>query len=278
MCVRPPGPGRGQIGPFLQARIRGDAPLYIYRSAVAGRWVRVRGVRGIEACTAQPWQITTQEGGVTVSVNPTEGILPRPWRSIWTRPRATIQRIVETEPERHVMLLAALTGVVQTCMDASNRNLGDRVGPGAILGLVLVLGPVVGVISVYLWAALLRWTGRWIGGQGSTVTLRAALAWASVPMITAGVLLIPVVLIAGKEFFTEETPLLDQRPTLALVLLPLILAQIVAAFWTVVAMCKTIGQVQGFSAWKALGNSALAGLVVAAPFIVLGIVIGVLSR
>ena len=45
--------------------------------------------------------------------------------------------------------------------------------------------------------------------------------------------------------------------------------RIVCGIWAFVAGLKCLGEVQGFSAWKALGNGLLAGLVIAAPFIVL---------
>jgi hypothetical protein len=201
-----------------------------------------------------------------------------PWVSIWRQPRATIQQIVDTDPEKHVVALAALTGVVQTMFDAVNRDAGDQMNLVAILALALIVGPIVGVVSLYLWAWLIRFTGRWIGGHGSTRNLRAAIAWAGVPMIAAGTLFMPELPLTGPELFTRGTPRLDQNTWPAVPFLVLSLVQMAAACWTLVAMCNTIGQVQGFSAWKALGNSALAGLVIVVPGIVLAIVIGVLAR
>jgi len=201
-----------------------------------------------------------------------------PWLSIWTRPRKTIQRIVETDPEKHVVALAALGGVVQSLSEASNRDLGDRVGVLTILAVALIAGSIAGVIGVYLSAVLLRWTGKWIGGNASTVNLRAAMAWGYVPIIAVGVLWIPLVLLLGREAFASQTPYMNQSSGLALAVLVAGVLFVVAAVWTMVVVLKAIGQVQGFSAWKALGNSVLTGLVIVVPIIVIAVVLGVLAR
>ena len=58
--------------------------------------------------------------------------------SIWRQPRATFQQIVGTDPEKHVVAFAALTAVVQTLNETSERDLGDRFGLVAIQALALV--------------------------------------------------------------------------------------------------------------------------------------------
>jgi hypothetical protein len=184
-----------------------------------------------------------------------------PWLSIWRRPRATIQQIVDTNPEHSVVALAALSGIVQALSNATARDAGDVLGLPVILALVLLLGPFLGLLGVYFGAWLLQWTGRWLGGRATTTQLRASLAWGSVPMIVGGALLVPALLIAGRELFTSEKPGLEADPTLWMIVLGLLLLQALAALWSCVTMLKTIGQVQGFSAWRALGNSLLPMLI-----------------
>lgn len=106
-----------------------------------------------------------------------------PWVSIWTTPRATIQHIVDTDPERWVMVLAAISGFAQVLDRASMRNLGDKMEWPAILLVAAIAGPITGIISLSLGGALIRWSGSWIGGNASSQNIRAAIAWSSVPII-----------------------------------------------------------------------------------------------
>jgi hypothetical protein len=49
-----------------------------------------------------------------------------PFLTIWTRPRATIRAIVDTDPNRHVLLLAAIGGVVNALDRATWKNAETR--------------------------------------------------------------------------------------------------------------------------------------------------------
>ena len=203
--------------------------------------------------------------GVTATLNP--------WTSIWFRPRATIQHIVDTELEKQVVALAALSGIVQALDNASGRSLGDALPFPVVLGLAFILGPIFGLIGVYLWAWLLRWTGRWLGGQATLPQLRTAIAWGSIPMIAAGVPLLLSLLLLGPELFTEQTPRLDAEPTRSLVFLGLVVVQLVMALWGIVTLLKTVAQVQGFSVWRAFVNNVAPLLIIVAAGVAAAVVV-----
>ena len=201
-----------------------------------------------------------------------------PWVSIWTRPRATIQQIVDTEIEQRVVALAALSGITSALDNAGGRSLGDSLPLPAVFAVVLLVGPLAGLIGVYLWAWLLRWTGRWLGGEATLPQLRTAIAWGSVPLIAAGVPMVMALLIAGPEYFSESTPRLDQRPIWAMAVLGLTLVQVVLALWGGVTTVKSVAQVQGFSAWRALGNNLLPLLIVVVLGVAAAVVVPLVSR
>jgi len=196
-----------------------------------------------------------------------------PWFSMWTRPRATIAQIVERDPTRHVLLLAAISGTAQTLDRASMRSAGDTVDLPTIFLLAAVGGPVGGIIALYLGSLLLRWTGSWIGGNASAKHVRAAMAWSGVPIAWALLLWIPELAIFGKELFTTATPRIDSSTGLLLLVLSFAAIEIAIGVWAFVVFLKSLGQVQGFSAWKALGNGLLALLVLAVPLVLIGVAI-----
>lgn len=197
---------------------------------------------------------------------PMTALALNPWRSAWTRPRETIQAIVDGNPEYQVYTLAALTGVCQTLERASTRHMGDEMSLAAVLGIVALAGPISGVIAWYISSALIGWTGKWVGGVASYQQVRAAVAWSALPLIASLLLLAPELWFYGKELFTSHTPEIDDSPYLYLLFIAL---EFGLAMWTLVLFLKMLGQVQGFSAWRALGNVLLAALVIVLPIVVI---------
>jgi hypothetical protein len=203
---------------------------------------------------------------------------PNPWFSIWTQPRAAIQQIVETDPQRLVLLLAALGGLSTVLDRASMRSLGDKLDWPVLLLLAAVVGPVAGIVTLYIGGALLRWTGSWIGGHGSAQHIRAAMAWSTVPEIWGLLLWIPALAVFGQELFTSKMPSVEANPSLNIVLLGFAAISLLIGIWQFVVFLKCLGQVQGFSAWKALGNSVMASMVVLLPIVIVIAAMTVFTR
>lgn len=199
-----------------------------------------------------------------------------PWFSIWIRPRATIQQIVETDPHKTVLLLAAAAGISRALDRASFRNLGDRAEWPVIVGAAVVVGPVAGIIGLYVSGALVGWTGKWIGGAAPSENIRAAVAWSNVPVVWTLILWIPQLALFGQELFTSATPRLDANPLLGLTLLAFALTELTLGLWAIVIFLKCLAQVQGFSAWSALGNVLLAAMVVVVPLVIIAIALIIL--
>ena len=197
-----------------------------------------------------------------------------PWFSMWLHPRRTIRRIVETNPDRLVLLLAAVGGIVEALINASSDSKGENMSLQAILLTSLIGGPLMGVIGLWLGGALLRWTGGWIGGQADSRRIRATLAWANVPLVWSLLLWIPALLLFGAELFAAATPILDASTMLSGLYMVFSFGIGIVSIWAFVVFLHALGEVQGFSAWKALGNSILAGLVVLVPLLaIVGIAI-----
>ncbi len=185
-----------------------------------------------------------------------------PWLAIWTRPRATIQQRVDDDPEAWVLGLVAVAGIGQLLGDASARSYGDRFDLPTILVLVLLAGPLLGIVGAYLGGVLLGWSGRLLGGKADRVRVRAAIAWSYVPYLWSMLLWLPELALFGGELFTTATPRLDAAPRLQMGLLAFLAVETVIAVWSFVVFLKCLGQVQGFSAWRALASLLLPALLV----------------
>lgn len=199
-----------------------------------------------------------------------------PWISIWTKPRATVQQLVDTNPNYYVLILAALSGMTQILSQASSNSTGDQLDFLTILLIALFAGPLLGLLTLYLAGFLIFWTGKWLNGQATAKTIRTAVAWSNIPVVLSLLIWIPEVALIREELFTTATPQLEANPTLSLVLLVLSLVNVVLAVWGVVILVKGIGQVQAFSAWRGLGNFILALLAIFIPvFIVVMLIASV---
>lgn len=203
----------------------------------------------------------------------------KPFRTIWTRPRDTVRRIITENPELHVVLLVCLAGIGQSLDRASMRNAGDNMPMAVIIGVACLFGPLGGLLSLWIGSHLIRLSGTWIGGAASREHIKTAIAWASVPAVFALPLWILQILLLGSEMFTEETPRLDAQPMLLILFLAIVLAEFILGVWGFVLLCKTIAEVQGFrSAWRGLGNIFLAGAVIIVPLVLIVFGVTLLSQ
>ncbi|MDY7041747.1 MAG: Yip1 family protein, partial [Chloroflexota bacterium] len=183
-----------------------------------------------------------------------------PWLTIWVKPRQTIRRIVDSDPQHQVILLAMLGGIFQVLNQSSSRHLGDTLSLPIIFLLCGIAGPIVGIFLLCVEGALLHWIGSRFGGQASPAEVRAACAWSSVPNIWSQILWIPQFALLGKDLFTSEIPKIAANPFLALIFLGFLGVQLVIAVWAFVVLLICLGEVHRFSIWKALATTLINGL------------------
>jgi hypothetical protein len=195
-----------------------------------------------------------------------------PYLGIWTAPRATIRQIVNTNPRYRVIFLivlgteVAVTGGLLTGMPEGSHELGTSLSPETaqyvwrlLLAAMLVVGPLFAVFSLYASGALMRWAGGVLGGTATAVQVRAAIAWSSIPGIAG-----TAVNVLGLAIGVISVPVQPQKfeglrtVTAQFNGFSVILA--ILTIWGAVIWLKCLGEVHGFSAWKALGASLIAAL------------------
>jgi Yip1 domain len=198
-----------------------------------------------------------------------------PFLTIWTRPRATIRGILNTNPTYLVLPLAMAGGVTQTLDSAAQTNAGDQLPLARILIMGTLLGMMCGLIGIYIGGALLSWAGRRLGGHGSSEELRAAIAWSQVPALARIPIWILQIDLIGREMFTSKKPVLHGSPGLGLVLIITGVIGIILGIWAFFTMLKCIGEAHGFSAWRAWG---LLILTVGIPILLILVLLDMASR
>jgi hypothetical protein len=190
-------------------------------------------------------------------------VIGNPWATIWTRPRATIRRIVETDVRYQVTFLAILSGAL-IWLERRWSSPSTAAAFPILVVIAVIVGAILGIVELYVNGALLKWAGAALGGVASYAEVRAALAWSRVPVIVAvsiGILAILLgtdgPMLGGAEFSNSGASVLLLHGALVL--------------WGFVVMLKCVGEVHRFSAWRAMGSILL--IVLAAVLILVAIVL-----
>jgi len=186
-------------------------------------------------------------------------VIGHPWATIWTRPRATIRRIVETDVRYQVSFLAILSGAL---IWLERRWSSPSPAPAfpMLVVMAVIVGAIVGVVELYINGALLKWAGAALGGVGSYAEVRAALAWSRVPVIVAVAIGILAILLG------TDGPILGDEADLTNSGASILLLHGLLVMWGFVVMLKCVGEVHRFSAWRALGSILLIGVVIVLIF------------
>jgi hypothetical protein len=192
-----------------------------------------------------------------------EKLSVNPWLDIWIRPRETIRAIVKFNPAYLFYLLAAIYGFPTGLQFAVNLALGERFPLWSIAAGAVILSVGIGYIGLSIISGFLFWTGQWIGARGSYRNIRAAVAWSNVPTLVNVVIWILMMGMFGVGLFMrgfDNTAIVG--PQAGVVFIAMI-AQTVTAVWSFIILLKALGEVQGFSAWKALLNVLIPTFMVA---------------
>lgn len=201
-----------------------------------------------------------------------------PWISIWTQPRATMRQILDTDPNARIWLLAAIGGVSHALSSASQSGAIETMGLGVLIASSIVVGALVGIVGLWVGAYLVKWTGGWIGGQGSLVEVRSALAWSNVPAAWGLILWGLTIVLFGDAAFSDAGPDFETLGGMAVLMLSIVVTALVLEIWQIVIALKCIGEAHGFSAWKALASMLLIAGLILGSTLVLALVAGLLHR
>jgi signal peptidase I len=106
-----------------------------------------------------------------------------PFISIWWRPRPTIERIVASRPGYLVLPLAALGGAASAVGMLTSYGAGGGLIDWRVLLACAAGGGILGIVNLFLLAAVTGWLGRKMGGQASAAAVRTVFAWGALPSI-----------------------------------------------------------------------------------------------
>jgi hypothetical protein len=177
-----------------------------------------------------------------------------PWLWMLVRPGDTIRQIVDFDPQYYVVLLSCLYGIGAMLIGTiQNPNL--HLNYMVLLPIVLVGGPLLGLLSVSLIGWALRIAAPYSGGHASEHETQAAFAWSLLPEIYV----LPLAFAAAIAV-SPDTGLVQERPAIALIIATLV-ASVASRLWSFVLLLNTLAEVNRFSRWSAFTTLVTAGLI-----------------
>jgi len=192
-----------------------------------------------------------------------------PWISIWVKPRATIARLVEDNPNRSLWLLAAIYGFCSLMNLFQSAALGNAMGSVGVLILAIILSPFWGYISFTIWSWFVSWVGKWFKGQAPFTHIRSAYAWSCVPITLNIPLWLLMVILFGHQLFLNFPDAHLLKDSQVLLLFLILIAKVILAVWSLVIYLNALAEVQKFSVLRAILNVIVAGVILAVILFVL---------
>ena len=185
-----------------------------------------------------------------------------PFFSIWIEPRATIRRLVDSDPTRNVLALAAIGPAINSLISQWSAVINGTTHPSVLwplwVAFSVAIQAVFGILFLYIFAAVFRWSGSLLGGIATSVDVRAALAWSQVPAIVAEIILL-FALFAGvpmPKMLPGRLPLIDPA------FYKVMVVEGVLGICGFIISLKCVGEVHRFSAWRAFAAILIPPIIV----------------
>jgi hypothetical protein len=153
---------------------------------------------------------------------------------------------------------------------AQNLDLGEQFTTAGIVVVAIVLATFVGMLALTIASGLIYWTGQWIGTKSNFINVRAAVSWSNVPNIVTIIVWLLLIYNFRDQIFYDSFDEMAMSTQATTILNIGMIIESVVAIWSFIILAKSIGEVQGFSAWKGILNVLI-------PFFMVGIAIYLIS-
>lgn len=176
----------------------------------------------------------------------------RPLHDVWLKPRRVFRELAGVPIGMTDYLLGAAQGAASWLALSQAQSAGSSSSVAEILGKAVVIGPIMGIAGLYLFAAIYSRLGGRAGGVSTRTQVFHVLAYSGVPMVVSlGIWLLTALLVGEPTFIA--TPVPDMETFLALLLRVQLIANTLLILWTFLLQVMGFSEVQGIATRRALG-------------------------
>lgn len=199
----------------------------------------------------------------------------RPLRDVWLRPRRVFRELATRPIGATDYLLAAAQGTATAVMVYRTQLSGSGFTAAEILGSACIFGPLGGVLSMYIFAAIYRRLGMRAGGKSARNQVFHVLAYGGIPVAASLVLWIFTALLAGEAAIIEK-PAAEVDGFVGFMLQAQFAAYLFLMFWSVVLQVMGFSETLGLTTRKAFAVWLLGQALWLLAWLFLGILITIL--
>jgi|GEM_PF-3658543 len=184
----------------------------------------------------------------------------KPWLSMWTRPRSTIEAVVAYRPTYRFWVLSGIIGWPAAIQVAQIYALSASFELPLILLMTVLAAPLLGALCITVVGGVVYFTGKLLGGKASFSEMKCAVSWSNITSIISVLSYVIVIAYFRGGWFCPGWVNIHVDRYMAYVLFCLFLLQIVFVVWTVYLLIQSVSQVQRFSVWRSAANVGMAGI------------------
>lgn len=174
----------------------------------------------------------------------------RPIRDVWLRPRRVFRELATQPISANDYFLAAAQGLATAVMVYRTQLSASGATAGEVLSTAFIFGPLGGVVSMVVFAAIYGRLGKRVGGKSARNQVFHVLAYGGIPVAASLVLWIFTALLVGEAAIVEK-PGLEVDGFVAFVLRAQFGAYLFLLFWSIVLQVMGFSEILGLATRKA---------------------------
>jgi Yip1 domain len=183
----------------------------------------------------------------------------RPIKDVWLRPRRVFRELATQPIGATDYLLAAAQGTGTAVMVYRTQLSVSGFTAGEILVSACIFGPLGGVLSMYLFAAIYRRLGMRAGGKSARNQVFHVLAYGGIPVAASLVLWIFTALLVGEAAIIDK-PAAETDGFVGFVLHAQLAAYLLLLLWSTVLQVMGFSEILGLTTRKAFAVWVLGQL------------------
>ncbi|MCX2743245.1 Yip1 family protein [Mangrovivirga sp. M17] len=185
------------------------------------------------------------------------------FKKIWTKPRMVMEFIDKNEYDKWLFPILIILGINTTLGNFIDNDFGGIfTNPAVSITFGLIIGALLGWISYYIFAAILKISGSWLGGEATTYELLRTTTYAVIPTLITAILSLAfqvLSLMEWGEFLANYTQLI------VFIAAVFVIIAIVLFIWSIVNIIVGISVTQNFSIGRSIANFFLAIMMILIP-------------